>query len=452
MAESYGRRASPPRRMRSTSTHRGGPQRRFCADPGHQRRRRARPGHRRAGARGRRRPATTSSSSPRSSTTAAPARRWARCTPAPAWTTRPTPSRAWATSPTYGIDGPPALAVILACVGGFGPRPDIVLSGINHGVNVGRSAMHSGTVGAALTAAHFGLRCLAVSIRWGDDPVPWETPATMAGALVPVLEQAPAGTTLNLNVPNVALGELRGLRHGRLGRGGTIRSAVHVTGDDDTPLPHVALPPGQTGTLRLDLTAPGSSTPGASRHRRRAARSGLRVVDGAGRGARGGRRVRRRGRRRARGALCRGGGHARAGSRRRGLRLSRRSRRTTPGRVSRDRRSRSRASRSSGTGSGRARDASAHRRPCTPSTGRRGVSRSVTEGPDGTLGVVGVMGPKRYRRVPRRRGPDFEPISDRASKSPPGVLEDRRNPRSVRRSAGHPRSVTGVRTRPPEAG
>ena len=95
--------------------------------------------------------------------------------------------------PTYGIDGPPALAVILACVGGFGPRPDIVLSGINHGVNVGRSAMHSGTVGAALTGAHFGLRCLAVSIRWGDDPVPWETPAAMAAALVPVLEQAPGG-------------------------------------------------------------------------------------------------------------------------------------------------------------------------------------------------------------------------------------------------------------------
>jgi 5'-nucleotidase len=161
--------------------------------------------------------------------------------------------------PTYGIDGPPALAVILACVGGFGPRPDIVLSGINHGVNVGRSAMHSGTVGAALTGAHFGLRCLAVSIRWGDDPVPWETPSTMASALVPVLEQAPAGTTLNLNVPNVALGALRGLRHGRLGRVGTIRSAVHVTGDEDTPLPHVALPPGQTGTLRLDLAAPGTS-------------------------------------------------------------------------------------------------------------------------------------------------------------------------------------------------
>ena len=162
--------------------------------------------------------------------------------------------------PTYGIDGPPALAVILACVGGFGPRPDIVLSGINHGINVGRSAMHSGTVGAALTGAHFGLRCLAVSIRWGDDPVPWGTPAAMAAALVPVLAASPGGTTLNLNVPNVALHELRGLRHGRLGRTGTIRSAVHVTGDGNAPLPHVALPPGQSGTLRLDLTAPGTST------------------------------------------------------------------------------------------------------------------------------------------------------------------------------------------------
>ncbi len=161
--------------------------------------------------------------------------------------------------PTFGIDGPPALAVILACVGGFGPRPDLVLSGINHGINVGRSAMHSGTVGAALTGAHFGLRALAVSIRWGDDPVPWETPATLATTLVPVLEDAPPGTTLNLNSPNVELVGLRGLRHGRLGRGGTIRSAVHDSGEGGTSVPHVALPPGQTGTLRLDLTAPGTS-------------------------------------------------------------------------------------------------------------------------------------------------------------------------------------------------
>jgi len=160
--------------------------------------------------------------------------------------------------PAYGIDGPPALAVILACVGGFGPRPDMVLSGINHGVNVGRSAMHSGTVGAALTAAHFGLRCLAVSLRYGDDPIPWDTPAILAGALIAPLSEAPAATTLNLNVPNVALADLRGLRYGRLGRGGTIRSAVQNHGGQEQH-PHVTLPPFPSGTLRLDLTAPGSA-------------------------------------------------------------------------------------------------------------------------------------------------------------------------------------------------
>ncbi|MHB8328348.1 MAG: 5'/3'-nucleotidase SurE [Acidimicrobiales bacterium] len=162
--------------------------------------------------------------------------------------------------PTYGIDGPPALAVILACVGGFGPRPDLVLSGINHGINVGRSAMHSGTIGAALTAAHFGLRCLASSIRWGPDPVPWETPATLSAALVPILTEAPPGTVLNLNVPNVAMGELRGLRLGHLGRGGVIRSAVHDAGDDASIHPHLSLPPAGSGTLRLDLTPPRTPT------------------------------------------------------------------------------------------------------------------------------------------------------------------------------------------------
>ena len=164
--------------------------------------------------------------------------------------------------PAYGIDGPPALAVILACVGGFGPAPDLVLSGINHGINVGRSTMHSGTVGAALTAAHFGIGALAVSIRWGDEPVPWETPAVLAGALVPVLAGIPPPAVLNLNVPNVPLDELAGVRSGRLGRGGTIRSAVHEAPGHEAGHPHVSLPPAGTGTLRLDLVAPGASGEG----------------------------------------------------------------------------------------------------------------------------------------------------------------------------------------------
>lgn len=162
--------------------------------------------------------------------------------------------------PTYGIDGPPALAVILACVGGFGPKPDVVLSGINHGINVGRSALHSGTVGACLTASQFGLCSLATSLRWGDEPIPWSTPATLAASLIPVVAQAPRGTVLNLNTPNLPLDEVKGVRYGHLGRGGTIRSAVHRGGDAGLgpDHEHLDLPPAGAGTLRLDLTTPGS--------------------------------------------------------------------------------------------------------------------------------------------------------------------------------------------------
>lgn len=127
--------------------------------------------------------------------------------------------------PVFGIDGPPALAVILACIEGFGDRPDLIVSGINHGINAGRSALHSGTVGATLTGAQFGVRGLAVSIAWGADPVPWETPVALVNEVVPELATMERGTVLNLNVPAVPLDRLRGIRHGSLGAVGLIRSA-----------------------------------------------------------------------------------------------------------------------------------------------------------------------------------------------------------------------------------
>jgi 5'-nucleotidase len=143
--------------------------------------------------------------------------------------------------PTFGIDGPPALAVIVACIAGFGPPPDLVVSGINHGINAGRSALHSGTVGATLTGAQFGIRGLAVSIAWGEDPVPWETPVGLAAAIVPTLAASPPSTVLNLNVPAVTPDLLRGVRHGTLGRVGLIRAvrpeatAVPVAGEPIDP-------------------------------------------------------------------------------------------------------------------------------------------------------------------------------------------------------------------------
>jgi 5'-nucleotidase len=156
--------------------------------------------------------------------------------------------------PVYGIDGPPALAVILACIEGFGPRPDLVVSGINHGTNAGRSALHSGTVGATLTAAQFGIRGLAVSIAWGDDPVPWETPVRLAIGIVPALVTLPPATVLNLNVPAVPLDSLRGLRHGALGTVGLIRSVR----PEHTPNPVPGAPIDPTsGAITLTLRGKG---------------------------------------------------------------------------------------------------------------------------------------------------------------------------------------------------
>ena len=130
----------------------------------------------------------------------------------------------------YGLDASPALSVIAGALGAVGPKPDLVLSGINHGVNVGRSVLHSGTVGAALTASQLGISALAVSLRTGGDPDPWEAAADLAVSLLPVLTGAPVRTVLNLNVPALALGEIRGVRWARVSGAGLIKSASGVLG------------------------------------------------------------------------------------------------------------------------------------------------------------------------------------------------------------------------------
>ncbi len=172
--------------------------------------------------------------------------------------------------PAFGIDGPPALAVILACIEGFGERPDVVVSGVNHGVNTGRSALHSGTVGAALTASQFGLRGLAVSIAWSADPVPWETPVSLAAQLIPILYASEPGTVLNLNAPAVGLRDLRGVRRGALARSGLIRSARSA---DPGPSDMVT---GDTRAVRLTLRgARGSDRAAESRELDPASDAGL---------------------------------------------------------------------------------------------------------------------------------------------------------------------------------
>ncbi len=135
----------------------------------------------------------------------------------------------------YGLDASPALSVIAGTLGAVGPKPDLVLSGINHGVNVGRSVLHSGTVGAALTAAQVGVSALAVSMRAGMTEDWWESAADLAVALIPVLVAAPVGTVLNLNVPSLPLREILGLRWARVGGAGLIKAANDTWGAVNRP-------------------------------------------------------------------------------------------------------------------------------------------------------------------------------------------------------------------------
>jgi 5'-nucleotidase len=135
-------------------------------------------------------------------------------------------------SEAWAVGGPPALCVLFAGLGVFGQTFDMVVAGINPGVNVGRSVYHSGTVGAALTARSRGLPAVAVSQAvegygiegqgWDQmlKGMHWEAAGSVAGAVVGALagEGLPAPLLVNLNVPNLPLAEMDGWARTSIGR------------------------------------------------------------------------------------------------------------------------------------------------------------------------------------------------------------------------------------------
>jgi 5'-nucleotidase len=127
--------------------------------------------------------------------------------------------------PCHAVDGPPALCVIAAHLGAFGERPDVVVSGINPGPNTGGAVLHSGTVGAALTAANFGFSGMAVSMAVGER-MHWETAARLATPTLAWLVEQPMRTVVNLNIPNLPIERVLGVRWGELARFGSVRTAL----------------------------------------------------------------------------------------------------------------------------------------------------------------------------------------------------------------------------------
>ena len=139
----------------------------------------------------------------------------------------------------FAVDAPPALIVIASCSGMFGPPPEIVVSGINPGWNTGVTILHSGTVGAALTAAAMRRSALAISCG----PLPgsrFDTAADVAVHALGWLHERPAGTVLNVNVPDVDLDQARGIVEVPLSRSGVhgVRLSHVPTGMLMTPRQH----------------------------------------------------------------------------------------------------------------------------------------------------------------------------------------------------------------------
>ena len=118
----------------------------------------------------------------------------------------------------YSVNGTPSDCVHLALAGFLDSDPDMVVSGINHGANLGDDVIYSGTVAAAIEGRYCGLPAIAVSLV-GDSHTHFETAAAVAGTVIERMtrEPLPADLILNINVPNVPLESLQGIRATRLG-------------------------------------------------------------------------------------------------------------------------------------------------------------------------------------------------------------------------------------------
>jgi 5'-nucleotidase len=131
--------------------------------------------------------------------------------------------------PCLAVFASPAFIVLIATRGAFGAPPEIVLSGINRGPNTGAAVLHSGTVGAAFTGVANGCRAMAVSLDVQFRPVvgevlaQWDTAAEVAGDLMPLLT---GPFVLNVNVPNLEAGDLRGIRRAHLAEFGMVQMTL----------------------------------------------------------------------------------------------------------------------------------------------------------------------------------------------------------------------------------
>jgi 5'-nucleotidase len=130
------------------------------------------------------------------------------------------------------LSGTPVDCVRVAMLGVLAPPPDMIVSGINFGANMGNDVTYSGTVGAALEGALLGLPAVAISVE-SLQPEHVQGMAPLLSALVErlVLAPLPAGIALNVNLPDLPAASLRGVKVTSLG-GSSCHDRLVLHSDD----------------------------------------------------------------------------------------------------------------------------------------------------------------------------------------------------------------------------
>jgi 5'-nucleotidase len=122
-------------------------------------------------------------------------------------------------SPAYTTNGAPSDCVGLALLGAIPARPDLVVSGVNQGANLGHDITYSGTVAGAMEAVVGGVPAIAASLdarEWSDYDAVVAVVAGLAGL---ILEQGlPPNILLNVNAPALPSHQVRGVAVTRLGQ------------------------------------------------------------------------------------------------------------------------------------------------------------------------------------------------------------------------------------------
>lgn len=134
----------------------------------------------------------------------------------------------------FYVNGTPTDCVHLAITGLLDDMPDMVISGVNHGANLGDDVIYSGTVAAAMEGRFLGRPAIALSLA-GENPSHYETAGEVVGKLIGKLLADPIDSDLllNINIPDMPFAQLDGFEVTRLGQRHKSEPAIRMKDPKD---------------------------------------------------------------------------------------------------------------------------------------------------------------------------------------------------------------------------